>query len=528
VEYSAAFLAPNAADVQGELFERLGFEQSAARFFTLSANPDGSLELDMTDNGLGLYGQDEWRPRPDLTLNLGLRYDWSSLFGDDKNNFAPRLGFAWDLGAEHHTILKANFGLFFDRNLLSAAATVPELGGIFTRSAFDVALPRLGVDYTDSLIDLVITSGFPAAGGGRSPAENPAYRDFAEDLRGNPLALYELLGIDVPDPSVPPIVTASNVEALSGLSASEVVALLESTYPGTDWEFFDVPGGSIVGDQVLSFFPRGPLALSRDVSRYSEAKTPWTRAFSLGIDRQITNDMSVSVTYVHRRSRDLLTRRITNLYDVAPGDPNFGQTTDGGPRVSQVTYEGRIDYDGVVVAFRKRFRDRYTFGLSYTGSRAYDNLITGGAGSMFSDNNDPEADWGPSNLSAPRIFVTNGMVNLPGDVNVSGIVNWQSGAAFNPRGITDQDGDGLVDQRDVSVPRNDFRTDPFFNIDLRAEKVFRIADDHSFGILFEAFNLTNQANVLNVNAVSGPDFGTPVAFYSGREIQIGIRYLFGR
>ena len=48
------------------------------------------------------------------------------LFGDDKNNLAPRLGFAWDLGAEHETILKANFGIFFDRNLLSAAATVPE------------------------------------------------------------------------------------------------------------------------------------------------------------------------------------------------------------------------------------------------------------------------------------------------------------------------------------------------------------------------------------------------------------------
>jgi hypothetical protein len=41
-------------------------------------------------------------------------------------------------------------------------------------------------------------------------------------------------------------------------------------------------------------------------------------------------------------------------------------------------------------------------------------------------------------------------------------------------------------------------------------------------------NLMNQANVLNVNAVAGPDFGTPVAYFPGREIQVGVRYLFGR
>jgi hypothetical protein len=96
------------------------------------------------------------------------------------------------------TVLRADWGRFYDRNLLSAAAQVPEKGGIFTRSAFDVALPRLGVDYTDSLIDLVITSGFPTGPGTRGPAENPAYRQFAEDLRSNPLALYQLLGIPVP------------------------------------------------------------------------------------------------------------------------------------------------------------------------------------------------------------------------------------------------------------------------------------------------------------------------------------------
>ena len=528
VEYSAAFLSPAAHAINEELFRRLGFEQSAARFFTLSGNPDGSLTVDIRDNSTSLFAQDTWQVRDDVTLTSGLRYDYSSLFGGDKNNLAPRLGVAWDVVGRRQTVVKASFGIFFDRNLLAAAATVPEKGGIFTRSAFDVALPRLGAEYTDSLIDLVITSGFPTGTGGRTPAENPAYRGMADALRTNPLALYTLLGITVQDPANPPVVTAANVEALSGRTPEQVVAILESTWPGTDWEFFDVPGGSIVGDAALSFFPRGPLGLSRDVSRYEEDQTPWTRAFNAGIEQELTGGMSLAVSYVHRRTRDLLTRRITNLFDVPPGDPDFGRTTDGGPRISQVTYDGWIDYDGIVVALRRRFSRGYQFGVSYTGSRARDNLLTGDVGTGFSNNNHPEIDEGPSNLSVPHNFVASGVVALPWDVTVSGIVTWRSGAAFSPRGIQDLDGDGLVDQRDTTQPRNSFRTDPFANVDLRVEKQVRLAGRHTISLIAEAFNLANRANVRNVNAVAGPDFGEPVTYFPGREIQFGVRYLFGQ
>lgn len=246
------------------------------------------------------------------------------------------------------------------------------------------------------------------------------------------------------------------------------------------------------------------------------------------MDQNIWGDYIVSATYVHRRTRDLLTRRITNLFDVAPGDPNFGRTTDGGPRLNEVTYDGRIDYDGVILAFRKRYSDRYQFSLSYTGSRARDNLLTGQVGSGFSNNNHPEIDLGPSNQSVPHIFVANGLVTLPLDIDVSGIAFWRSGNAFNPRGIVDLDGDGLVDQRDTTQERNAFRVDSFANVDMRVEKRFRFQGHHTIGVLVEAFNLFNRANVASVTDVAGPQFGTPVSFLPGREVQFGIRYLFGR
>ena len=528
IEYSAAFLSPNAHAINEDLFRRLGFQQSAARFFLALPGSGNELQLDMTDTSWSVYAQDDWRLANGVTLNLGVRYDRSSLFGDDTDNIGPRLGLTWDIGDRHKSVMRANWGRFHDRNLLSAAATVPEKGGFFAKTAFDVALPRLGVDYTDSLIDLVITSGFPTGvGAGRSPAENPAYLPFANDLRNDPLALYRLLGIAVADPRLPPVVSAGNVQQLSGLSPAQALARLESKYPGTDWEFFAVPGGSLLGDQVLSFFPRGPLSITREVSSYSEDRTPVTNAFSVGLEQELIADMSASITYVHRRSEDLLTRRIVNLVQAAQGQPGFGQTTNGGPRINQVTYEGRVEYDGVAVAITKRLSHNYSFLVSYTYSSNDDNLLTGGVGSTFSDNNNPDKDFGPSNQSVPHAFVASGLVQLPWKVSLSGIINTRSGIAFNPRGIQDLDGDGLVDQRDTTVPRNNVRTDTFVNVDARLEKTFRIGR-HGLSVLIEAFNLMNHGNVKNVTNVAGADFGTPTEYLPGREVQFGVRYLFGK
>jgi outer membrane receptor protein involved in Fe transport len=526
VEYSPGFLSGDQNGVFTTDFNLYGFQQSAARFFNLSASPDGNLNLDIKTNDVSLFAQDTWQVHPDVTINGGVRYDYSSLFGDYKKALAPRIGVAWDVNGRHQTIVKANYGLFFDRNLLAAASTVPEKGGVFTKAVFDVALPRLGADYTNSLIDYVITSGFPNAAGVFGPPENPLYKQFATDLRNDPLALYRALGIAVSDPTKAPVVTADNIQQLSGKTAAQAVALLDAKYPGTDFRFFDVPGGSIVGNRVLSFFPRGPLEVTRTVSQYSQDQVPYTNALSFGVDQEIGKDVSVSAMFVHRRTRDLLTRRITNLFDAAPGTPNFGKTTDGGAQISAVGYDGLVDYDGIILSVRRRFTNRYQLGLSYTGSRARDNLLTGTVGSTFSNNNHPELDYGPSNQSAPNIFVANSAIALPFDVNFGVVAFWRSGSAFNPRGIIDSDGDGLVDQRDLTQPRNAFRVKPYSDVDLRAEKKI-VFGNQAASVLVEAFNIFNRDNVGNVNAVSGPTFGTPVAYLPGREVQFGIRFFLG-
>jgi outer membrane receptor protein involved in Fe transport len=63
---------------------------------------------------VGLFVQDNINFRPGLTVGLGLRYDRQN-FPGDTNNFAPRVSVAWAPGRERKTVLRAGFGIFYDR-----------------------------------------------------------------------------------------------------------------------------------------------------------------------------------------------------------------------------------------------------------------------------------------------------------------------------------------------------------------------------------------------------------------------------
>ena len=77
-----------------------------------------------TNPNVGFYGQDEWQVSPHLTLNAGVRYDLEFLktISTDTNNVSPRLGFAWSPFASRKTVVRASFGLFYDRVALRPLA----------------------------------------------------------------------------------------------------------------------------------------------------------------------------------------------------------------------------------------------------------------------------------------------------------------------------------------------------------------------------------------------------------------------
>ncbi len=85
----------------------------------------GNPEASVTQMDLGLFVQDEWRLRPNLTLTMGFRYERQTNISSNYN-FAPRLFFAWAPGgtsvsggqggsSSPKMVLRGGIGVFYDR-----------------------------------------------------------------------------------------------------------------------------------------------------------------------------------------------------------------------------------------------------------------------------------------------------------------------------------------------------------------------------------------------------------------------------
>jgi hypothetical protein len=114
----------------------------------------GNPGRNLTENGYAAFVQDDWRITSKLTLNLGLRYEYeppitdrnnllgnfvpsaptglvqetgsSNIYNGDFNNFAPRLGLAWDLTGKGTTVLRAGAGIVYSTPVLLMFTSTPQ------------------------------------------------------------------------------------------------------------------------------------------------------------------------------------------------------------------------------------------------------------------------------------------------------------------------------------------------------------------------------------------------------------------
>ena len=94
----------------------------AASQFTVTANPANTTLAanpftNVSQVDVGLYVEDDWKLRPNITLSYGLRFESQNGISNHAD-WAPRLGFAWGIGGGKTApkmVLRAGFGIFYDR-----------------------------------------------------------------------------------------------------------------------------------------------------------------------------------------------------------------------------------------------------------------------------------------------------------------------------------------------------------------------------------------------------------------------------
>jgi len=80
---------------------------------------------------LGIYAEDDWKARPNLSISYGIRYETQNHMSDHRD-FAPRISVRYGLGkasGNPKTVLNAGFGIFYDRYMLANIMTTLESNG---------------------------------------------------------------------------------------------------------------------------------------------------------------------------------------------------------------------------------------------------------------------------------------------------------------------------------------------------------------------------------------------------------------
>jgi len=360
------------------------------------------------------------------------------------------------------------------------------------------------------------------------------------------------------------VINVSNVQALTGLSPEQYASQASAAIGQPAGYFVFGPFG-VLNNAVLP--PRlNPTSVD------ASFKIPHTLSYSAGVQREIGKDMVIEADYHHRDIRNLLGVRKSNLafQSRVAGRTFLPPFTQGEIETFGPFYEGT--YDALIIAFNKRFSRRFFLGANYTFSNATDNSL--GIGTNPSDNfigivpvvsstengvlmtnangpytrangrfvaaagtflNGPDLDKGPSSLALDHIFQVNGLVELPWQIQVSGIFRVQSGFHFsrssNAGVVNDPDGDGNTNSIDhgPGAGRNAFTAPAFVNTDMSFSKRFSVGERVKMQIVFAFFNMFNRQNPAAVSPradVALEPFGTRLQVLPGREGQIGFRIEF--
>jgi outer membrane receptor protein involved in Fe transport len=397
----------------------------------------GQPVLRFKENDLGLYFQDDWRFKDNLTLNLGLRWD----FYQQASNLLHDESVAQQTGPNP----------LWDNTLPLSLTTVPKLPNNYHNFG-----PVFGFAWTPHILPGLFGNDKTVIRGGFRIAYDFAYYNLATNVEGSS-----------------PFTNLATIP--SGLPN---IATLD---------------GSSIAAALFPLAPKGNPGFATETQFGSNFRNPYSEQWNLGIQRHIGNRMAAEVRYVGNHDVGNF-QEINGNPDVAGfTNAGFGNlvpqgmtacTTPGAPgstgtdafgnqvgyancnfsRVIQYTNTGYSIYHGLQTQFRLQNWHGFTGAASYTYSKTIDNAseafsANSGLGTIFDLAQSPfdisSKERGRSSYDYPNVFSLLWVYDLPfshaqaglvghllGGWQINGTYRYTSGQPWTP---LQNSGQGLCD-----------------------------------------------------------------------------------